>query len=127
MDMITIETSGSFKKTEDFLSKMSKLNFESLLDRYGAMGVSVLASVTPRDSGLTAGSWNYEVVKEKGRYSIVWHNTNVVSGIPVAILIQYGHATRNGTWIEGYDYINPVIKPMFDRIADEVWKQVTNG
>lgn len=125
--MISIEATGSFKRTQEFLNQMTKGTFFSTLGHYGALGVSALASATPVDSNLTATSWTYEVVIKEGKYSIIWHNTNVESGIPVAILIQYGHATRNGGWIEGRDYINPVIQPLFDQITSDFWKQVTNG
>jgi hypothetical protein len=125
--VISIEATGSFKRTQDFLNQMAKGTFFSTLEHYGTIGVAALASATPVDSGLTATSWTYEVVIKQGQYSIVWHNTNVESGIPVAILIQYGHATRNGGWIEGHDYINPVIRPLFDQITSDFWKQVTNG
>lgn len=125
--MITVTSPGSFKKTEDFLGQMSKGELYKVLEHYGSVGVTALASATPVDSGLTANAWTYEIVNRKGNHSIIWHNTNVISGIPVAILIQYGHATRSGGWIEGRDYINPVIKPLFDQITNEVWKQVTNG
>lgn len=125
--MISVETPGSFKKTEEFLSKMVKADFFALLDRYGRIGADALASATPVDSGLLANSWTYEVIKKKGKYAIVWHNTNVENGIPIAILIQYGHGTGTGGWIDGRDYINPAIQPIFDQITDEVWRQVTNG
>lgn len=125
--MISVEAPGSFKKTEEFLSKMARADFFSLLDRYGQVGADALASATPVDSGLLANSWTYEVIKKKGKYAIVWHNTNIENGIPVAILIQYGHGTGTGGWVDGRDYINPAIQPIFDQITDEVWRQVTNG
>lgn len=125
--MIGITSKGSFGKTEAFLNKMAKGDLFELLGHYGAMGVNALASATPVESGLTASSWTYEIVKKKGRVQIIWHNTNVNDGIPIAILIQYGHGTGTGGWVQGYDYINPAIQPIFDQIANEVWRQVTNG
>lgn len=96
----------------------------STLDRYGRIGVYALSDATPVDSGITANSWTYEVIKTRKKYEIVWRNENINSGIPIAILIQYGHATRDGGWVEGRDYINPTIQPLFDKIANEVWERV---
>ena len=125
--MITVQSTGSFKRTEAFLSTMSKGEVFHILDAYGQRGVDALAEATPVESGLTATSWTYEVVRKKGKYQIIWHNTNVESGIPVAVLIQYGHATGNGGWVEGQDFINPAIRPLFDKIANEVWERVKNA
>jgi len=125
--MITVTSKGSFDKTSKFLDKMSRGDFLSVLDHYGHVGVSALSSATPVDSGLTANSWTFTVVHKRGRHTIVWHNTNVVNGVPVAIMLQYGHGTGTGGWVEGRDYINPAIQPIFDQIATEVWKQVTSG
>lgn len=125
--MIEITSSGSFNKTEKFLRTLSSGDLFSILNHYGAVGVDALASATPVESGLTANSWTYEVVIEKGKRSIVWHNTNVNDGLPVAILLQYGHGTGTGGWVQGRDYINPSIRPIFDMITNEVWKQVTSA
>lgn len=125
--MISVKTSGSSDKASRFLNSMKRGEAYSVLEKYGRMGVLALSQATPVDSGLTANAWTYEVTHQRGHYSITWHNTNIVSGIPVAILIQYGHATRSGTWVVGRDYINPVIRPLFDKIANEVWRGVTNG
>jgi hypothetical protein len=125
--MIVVDSSGDFKKTEQFLSKMAKADFFNLLERYGQMGVDALADASPVDSGILANSWDYEVVRKRGEYAIIWHNTNIENGMPVAILVQYGHGTGTGGWVEGRDYINPAIRPIFDQITDEVWRQVTNG
>lgn len=95
------------------------------LNRFGAIGVSALSFATPRDSHKTAYSWEYDIVEEKGWYGIVWRNTNLVNGVPVAILIQVGHATRGSGYVQGRDFINPVIRPIFDRIIDDMWKEVT--
>ena len=124
--MFSITSTGSYK-IDAFLTKLQKGNLFASLDHYGAMGVSALASATPVDTHLTASSWTYKIVRKNGFYSIVWNNTNMANGVPVAILLQYGHGTGTGGWVEGRDYINPAIQPIFDQIADEVWKQVTNG
>lgn len=122
---LVFTSKGSFKKTEDFLERMSKESIFIVLDKYGQEGVRALAQATPTRSGLTAESWTYEIVQKHGRHAIIFHNTNLQDGVPVAILIQYGHATGTGGYVEGYDYINPIIRPLFDRIANDVWKAVT--
>lgn len=125
---ISFDTRGSFKKTDDFLKKMSKGSaIFRVLDSYGRTGTDALASATPIDSSESAASWYHEVVESKGTYSIVWRNGNVVDGIPVVILLQYGHGTRNGGFIQGRDFINPALKPLFDRLADEVWREVQSA
>lgn len=123
--MIKITQSGSFAKTEGYLKKLKDLRMLHSLEKYGSQGVNALSNATPRDSGLTAQSWTYTIVNRPGYYSIRWHNTNVRDGIPIAVLIQYGHATRNGGYVQGRDYINPALRPIFDRIAAEAWKEVT--
>ena len=125
--MIVIKHSGSFKKTDKFLKQMSKKNYNHIYEKYAKEGVLALASVTPVASGLTADSWGYEIRSSKSAVTICWTNDNVVNGVPIAIILQYGHATRNGGYVEGVDYINPAIRPIFDRIADEVWKEVTTS
>ena len=125
--MITFESAGSFGNIEKFLQKMSKADMFAELDKYGKAGVAALSSATPVDSGLTATSWYYEIKKTRGSYSIKWLNKNVVNGVPVAILLQYGHATGTGGYVQGRDYINPALKPIFDQIADNVWKAVTSA
>ena len=125
--MITFETSGSFKKTESFLASLSKQSIRGTLEKYARQGVSALESATPEESGLTATSWDYEITSSRGSYSIVWTNDNIVSGVPVAILLQYGHGTGTGGYVQGQDFINPAIKPIFDQIAQDVWKAVTNA
>lgn len=125
--MITIQSKGSFKNTETFLKRVSGKSIYSSLEHYAREGVSALESATPIESGLTANSWNYEITRTRSSYSIVWTNTNLVDGIPVAILLQYGHGTGTGGYIQGEDYINPTLKPIFDRIAKDVWKAVTNA
>lgn len=95
------------------------------LDKYGREGVAALASATPVDTGLTAHSWKYEIQQKKDSVTISFSNTNIQNGVPIAIILQYGHATRNGGWVQGRDYINPAIQPIFDKIANEAWKEVT--
>jgi len=125
--VIVIESKGSFKNTEAFLKKMSKLSPEDILTKYAREGVLELSRSTPSKSGLTANSWNYQVLAKKGYYSITWTNSNVVDGVPIAILLQYGHGTGTGGYIEGYDYINPTLRPIFDKIADDVWNEVKSA
>lgn len=125
--MITVKHTGSFKNVEKFLYKASRTNVLSILDKYGRQGVEALASATPTDSGLTADSWKYEVRNSKGSYSITWTNSNVVNGVPVVILLQYGHATKNGGFVQGRDFINPAIQPIFDKISEDLWKEVTSS
>lgn len=124
--MIVIKQSGDFKNLEKFLKKASKMDFFQNLERYAREGVSALASATPVDSGETAASWDYEIRTTKNQVSIYWTNSNVNNGIPIAVLIQYGHGTKNGGYVLGRDYINPAIRPIFDKIADSVWKEVTS-
>jgi hypothetical protein len=124
MPMLEVSASGDFKNTKAFLASMKTGQVFDILERYGEIGRQALADATPVESGLTAASWTYEVVQKKGSYQIIWHNTNVVEGVPVAVLIQYGHATGTGGWVEGRDYINPAIQPLFDKIANEVWEKV---
>lgn len=122
--MITFRTKGSFRKTKKMLEHAYSCDFHDILTRYGEEGVAALFMATPEDSGETARSWGYEITQEHGRARIVWTNSNMNQGIPIAILIQYGHATRNGSWVEGRDFINPAIQPIFDKIAEKAWKEV---
>lgn len=124
---ITFSSNGSFKKTRRFLNKMSKRDIFKSLEKYGREGVNALANATPVDSSLTASSWNYEITRKRGTYSIVWTNSNTNRGTPIAILIQYGHGTGTGGYVQGVDYINPALRPIFERIAADVWKEVTSA
>lgn len=122
--MIEITVSGELRKTESFLQKLRRGDFYRDLDRYGQMGVAALSAATPVDTRLTATSWQYRIVKGKWT-GIEWYNTSVTTdGTPVAILIQYGHATGTGGYVQGRDFINPAMRPLFDQIADEMWKKV---
>jgi hypothetical protein len=122
--LISVRLKGSFANIEKFLSLSQNVKFNSLLDSYGAEGVNALNQVTPRDSGLTSNSWEFEKVFTPSGFKIIWTNSNLVDGVPVAILVQYGHATKNGTVVEGRDYINPAMAPIFDGLADRIWKEV---
>lgn len=124
--MIVIEHRGNFNNTERFLKGAKRLPIEKILDRFGKEGVRALASATPVDSGLTANSWGYEITVSQGSYSIAWTNSHVVDGVPIAIILQYGHGTGTGGYVQGRDYINPTIKPIFDMIANAIWQEVVN-
>ncbi len=123
--MIIVRHRGNFNKTEKFLKRASRLSYKKFLDKYGRRGVDALSATTPTNTGLTASSWNYEIHGSGKTVEIVWTNSNVVSGIPVAVLIQFGHGTGTGGYVTGIDYINPALKPIFDDIANEAWKEVT--
>ena len=123
--MITINHYGDFKKLTNFLEKMKRMFDVSMLDKYGREGVAALSAATPVDSGKTASSWTYEIKDVKDGVALTFDNTNIQNGVSIAIILQYGHGTRNGGWVEGRDYINPAIQPVFDKIANEAWKEVT--
>ncbi len=125
MSLISISTRGSFANTTAFINRMLHGDIFSSLDRFGAAGVEALSRATPVDTGLTAQSWEYRIVKTRGRHTVEWYNTNIHNGSQVAILIQYGHGTGTGGFVQGRDYINPAIRPIFDQLADDVWKKVT--
>lgn len=126
--IVSFKQKGDFEKSDRFLHKLIEGWNRHKLDKYGKMGVAALKAATPKDTGKTADSWSYEIVEEKGRTSIYWRNSNVVDDwANIAILIQYGHATRNGGFVVGRDYINPAIQPIFDQMADEIWKEVVTG
>ena len=123
--MLTIRQKGDFEKLTRYLMKANKVVKNLDLSKYGEAGVKALASATPVDSGLTASSWYYEIEKSNSSTSIVFYNSNVHRGICIAIILQYGHGTGTGGWVEGRDYINPAIQPLFDDIAEKAWKEVT--
>lgn len=124
MEGITFTHKGDFSKTEKFFNKLLGLDYLNVLERYGQRGVDALASATPKDSGLTAASWGYEIQHNGERSSIIFTNSNINKGCNIAILLQYGHGTRNGGYVQGRDYINPAIQPIFDQIASDAWKEV---
>lgn len=123
--MIKFEHKGDWSKTTGFFEKAKNIVRLGNLDRYGREGVAALASATPVDTGLTASSWKYEIIRTRGSVSINFLNTNIQNGVPIALILQYGHGTRNGGWVEGRDYINPAVQPIFDRLAKEMWEEVT--
>lgn len=123
--MISFRQKGDFSKLTNFLERAKEVVKLGELDRYGREGVEALSSATPKDSGLTAESWYYEIVRGKGSVKISFHNSNINDGVPIAIILQYGHGTNNGGWVEGRDYINPAIQPVFDEIVNNAWKEVT--
>ena len=125
---IKVGDKGDFKKTFKFLRAMKEKRFLKNLDKYGQMGVDALAAATPKRTGLTAESWTYDITDNGEQLIISWNNTNVQKGYyNVALMIQYGHGTGTGGWVEGIDYINPALKPVFDKIADALWMEVKNS
>lgn len=123
--MISFKHKGNLQKTVNFLTNAQKVKYTHILEKYGKQGVDALASATPRDTGFTASSWNYKIKVSTGSITLTWYNTNVVNGVPIAIILQYGHGTGTGGYVEGRDYINPALAPIFDKIAEDVWKEVT--
>ena len=123
--MITFRQRGDFSKLTNFLERAKEAVHLGNLDKYGQEGVAALASATPVDTGQTANTWHYKIEQKNGSVSIGFYNTNIQNGVPIAIILQYGHATRNGGWVQGRDYINPAIQPIFDKIADTAWREVT--
>ena len=123
--MISFRQKGDFSKVTRYLVNVKKAVRRENLDKYGRRGVAALKSATPVDSGLTAESWYYEIVRTNGSVAITFNNSNIQNGVPIAIILQYGHGTGTGGWVEGRDYINPSIQPLFDSIAEEAWREVT--
>jgi len=124
-DILSVRTTGDLKNLIGFLRASKAERIRSVLDKYAHQGLVALQNATPIDTGLTAESWYYEIVQREGYASLRYHNSHVDHGRPIAILLQYGHATRNGGWVEGRDYINPAIQPVFDKMADDLWREVT--
>lgn len=123
--MVTIRHKGDFSKTTKFLEGARRGDYLKILDKYGRAGVAALASATPVDSGITAASWYYEIERSNGTTRIVFGNANAVDGVPIAIILQYGHGTGTGGWVQGRDYINPAVQPIFDKLASDAWREVT--
>lgn len=119
--MLKVRVKGDFGNTEKFLGKLENKVSIDLFEKYGREGVAALKSATPVDSGLTAESWYYTVERQNGSISLNFHNSNINNGVPIAIILQYGHATRNGGWVEGIDYINPALEPIFEKLANDAW------
>lgn len=123
--MIQLFHKGDFSKTEKLLKKSLGANYRQVLEKYGQLGVEALSRATPVDSGETAVSWSYDIIQNQNSLSVVWNNSNVNKGVNIAIILQYGHATRNGGYVQGRDYINPALRPIFDDLANAAWKEVT--
>ena len=123
--MITFRQKGDFSKTSRYFERLKEAAKLGMLDKYGREGVAALASATPTETGLTASSWTYEIERKGNSVSIVYKNSNINKGVPIAVILQYGHGTGTGGWVQGRDYINPAIQPVFDKIANEAWREVT--
>ena len=123
--MISFRQKGDFSKLTHFLERAKESVRIGDLDKYGREGVAALSSATPIDSGETANSWSYEITNKDGSVTITFKNSNIQNGVPIAIILQYGHGTRNGGWVQGRDYINPAIQPIFDKIVNNAWREVT--
>jgi hypothetical protein len=124
---VKFEVSGGFTKTERFLNRMKRHEYLNVLDEFGRDGVQALRNATPVDSGATAEAWDYEIKRTRNYTEIVWTNSNINDGVPIAVILQYGHGTGTGGYVQGRDYINPAIRPVFDKIAEKVWKVVTSA
>ena len=122
--MVTIKCTPKFKKTDSYLEKLKEIFKSGLLNKYGDMGVQALSEATPKDTGKTASSWYYTIERKNNAIYLTWSNSNFNNGVPIAVVLQYGHATRNGGWVDGIDYINPAMRPVFEQIAEEAWKEV---
>lgn len=126
--MLKVTVKGNYKGTEKFLKKLQNGTYEDKLDEYGKLGVEALAKYTPKDTGLTASSWSYIIERKKEQATITWTNSNIQGGYAnIALLLQYGHATRNHGYVQGRDYINPAMKPVFEQIEQDAWEEVTKG
>lgn len=126
--IVTIKTTGDFNHITKFLNFISGSKYiEDILKRYGEKGCKALEEATPEDTGETANSWSFETYHDSSRCRITWHNSKMAGGVPLVILIQYGHATKNGGFVQGVDFINPALKPVFDKILEEVWREVVNA
>ena len=123
--MISFRQKGDFSKLTSYLERVKEVVKFGDLDRYGREGVAALSSATPVDTGLTASSWSYDIKHQNGSVTISFNNSNIKEGVPIAIILQYGHGTGTGGWVQGRDYINPAIQPVFDSIAEAAWKEVT--
>lgn len=123
--MISFRQKGDFSKLSHYFERVKEAAKIGVLDKYGREGVAALSSATPVESGITASSWDYEIQRQNGSVSIVYTNSNINKGVPIAIILQYGHGTGTGGWVQGRDYINPAIQPIFDRIAENAWREVT--
>lgn len=125
--MIRVKHKGNFSKTESFLKRANKQTPEQLLIKYGELGVQALSEATPVLTGKTAASWSYEIVRENGTISIFWNNSNIKDYVRIAVILDLGHGTGTGGYVQGRNYIKPAIRPIFDRLAGDAWKEVTNA
>jgi hypothetical protein len=126
--IITVSTSGSFKNIEGFFERTERKNLCKMLEKYGKQGVELLAAKTPVDTGVTADSWSYEITQRRGNVSIFWKNSALTeNGIPIVVLIRFGHATRDGGFVEANDFVEPTVQKLFQKMADEIWKEVTEA
>jgi hypothetical protein len=125
--MIKFKVSGDFSKTKNSLKKLKNVSELETLEKYGQLGVEALRAATPKKTGKTANSWDYEIVKEGDKASIFWTNSNINKNVNIAVILQYGHGTKQGTYVQGIDYINPAMRPVFESIANDAWKEVTNA
>lgn len=124
--MISFRQKGDFSKLDRYFEKLREAAKIGVLDKYGRAGVKALSSATPTRTGVTAASWSYKINRKNGSVSLNFYNSNINEGVPIAIIIQYGHGTGTGGWVEGIDYINPAIQPLFKQLADDAWKEVTS-
>lgn len=124
--MIVLSSKGDFSKATRYFERLKETAKLGVLDKYGQEGVAALSSATPVETGLTASSWTYKIQLSESSASIEFHNSNINNGVPIAIILQYGHGTGTGGWVQGRDYINPAIRPIFDKIVEDLWKEVTN-
>lgn len=125
--MVRVKIKGDFHKTEGFLYNITHMNLHRLLRKYGEEGARALEAATPKDTGETASSWGYEITTDRTSSRVVWTNSKIVDGYSVALLLQYGHGTKNGGFVQGIDYINPALKTIFMRMADDAWREVTRS
>ncbi len=124
-NLITVTQHGDFKKTTSFLQKCLQIFNSSYFDKYGKKGVEALMAATPKDTGLASSSWRYEISRTDDGLTIEWHNDDIEGGYNVVVLVQYGHATKSGSWVDGVDFINPALRPIFENIANDVLKEVS--
>jgi hypothetical protein len=122
--MITFTHKGDFNKTTKFLEKNLSPNYLDILYKYGNIGIDLLSSATPTRTGETANSWYFDIEDKNSNLKLIFYNSKMIEGVPLVILLQYGHGTRNGGYVEGIDFINPTLKPLFDQITNDIWKEV---
>jgi len=123
--LIKIKHKGNFNNTERFFNRVLKRGYLNILEKYGKAGVDALRNATPSESGKTADSWNFGIEEGNGTVTLYWTNSNENQGVNIAILLIYGHGLQNGSYVQGVDFVNPAMRPIFEKIADESWKEVT--